>query len=420
MVYRVLLVGNGAREHAVAKKIVEDNGVLYSFMSRENPGIANLSNEYVIDDLNNFECLKNCGFMENIDYAFIGPEAPLAEGIVDYLEDKLHIPTCGPRKSVAKIETSKVFARELLKKHSINGNPNFFVCNNLSMLDTAIDKLGLEVAIKPDGLTGGKGVKVYGDHFQTKEALVKYAEQVLEKHASFLIEEKVIGKEFSLQAFTDGKNLQIMPLVRDYKRAYDNEQGPNTGSMGSYSLPAHNLPFIDEKDMAKAMSILRHTIKAIKEETGIAYKGILYGQFMKNEKGIYLIEFNVRFGDPEAINVLKLLKTGFNTICKSILENNLVEIEFEKRATVCVYVVPKGYPTKPEPNNDLKIPFDLKNELYFASVYRDKQKIRTTTSRALAIVGEGNTLDKAREKAYENVPKIEGKIFYRNDIGQLL
>lgn len=417
MVCKVLLVGNGAREHSIAKKVVDNNGILYSYMSKENPGIARISKKVVLGSLNNFDKLKK---FKKVDYAIIGPENPLANGIVNYLEDKLKIPVCGPRKEVAKIESSKIFSRLLLDAYDISGNVPYVIGKTTKDLETAVSEFGMDFVIKPDGLTGGKGVKVSGDHFKKLTEAQVYVRELLKKDGEFLIEEKKKGQEFSLQVFTDGKNIIPMPLVRDYKRAYENEQGPNTGSMGSYSLPSHNLPFLKKAEYENALNIVRCTIEALNQQNGIRYKGILYGQFMKTEDGIFLIEYNVRFGDPEAMNVLKLLDTDFNEVAQQIIDGNLRSVKFKDLATVCTYLVPKGYPTKPEKDKTITIEPSLTSDLYFASVYSNKKQIRTTNSRAIALVEEGESLEIARDKVYQNIDKIKGELFFRKDIGTLL
>ena len=414
---KVLLIGNGAREHAIAKKIVENEGSLYSYMSRENPGIADLSKKFSIGKLEDFNKLKK---YKNVDYAVVGPENPLSEGITNYLEDKLKIPTCGPRKEVAKIESSKIFARYLLDAYDIPGNIPYTICRSIDDLEDAIHEFGIEIVIKPDGLTGGKGVKVYGDHFTCFKGAKDFAKQLLVQDTEFLVEEKIKGKEFSLQVFTDGKSITPMPLVRDYKRAYDEDKGPNTGSMGSYSLPSHDLPFLSDKDVKSALEILDKTVTALKKETGIDYKGILYGQFMKNNEKIHVIEYNVRFGDPEALNVLKLLNTDFNLIAHQVIDGNLGKAEFSNEATVCTYLVPDGYPINPKDNRTIKVDPSMNSDFYYASVYREKREIKTTKSRAIAIIETGSNLEEAKKKINDNITKIKGDLFYRNDIGVLL
>ncbi|UJG42108.1 MAG: phosphoribosylamine--glycine ligase [Candidatus Heimdallarchaeum aukensis] len=416
MAEKVLLIGNGAREHAMAKKIVENENKLFSYMAYENPGIADISEKFILGNLTNFEKLSK---FENIDYAIIGPELPLSFGLTNYIEDKLEIPVASPRQEVAKIETSKSFARNLLEKYEIEGNPVFKICKTISDFESFVKENGLEIAIKPDGLTGGKAVKVFGDHFSSYSEAEEIVKQTIAKDGLVIIEKKVKGKEFSLQVFTDGKNIQLMPLVRDYKRAYEGDKGPNTGSMGSYSLPDHHLPFLKQNDVEKAVDILKKTIKALKEHTNIPYVGVLYGQFMKSERNVFLIEFNARFGDPEAINVLKLLKDDYNVINQNMIDQSLKKVNFENKATVCNYLVPKGYPINPLKDEKITISYPLKSDLFYASVYRENGTIRTTTSRSLALLGVGNDIFKAKRKVIEDITKIKGKLYWRTDIGEL-
>ena len=242
----------------------------------------------------------------------------------------------------------------------------------------------------------------------------------MNKNQIFLVEEKLQGKEFSLQVFSDGKSIFPMPLVRDYKRAYDGDKGLNTGSMGSYSLPDHNLPFLSKKDVDSALNILRKTIKALHKHFGVYYRGILYGQFMKTNYGIFLVEFNARFGDPEAINVLKLLETDFNKLCLNMIDGSMKSANFSSLATVCTYLVPEGYPTSPVEGTKITIEPKLDVDLYFASVYREKSIIKSTKSRAIALLSTGKKLEEAKDKVYSNLSKIKGKLFYRKDIGVLL
>jgi len=753
MPYKVLLVGNGAREHAIAKKIVEDNGILFSYMSKENPGIADLSQKFLIGDLNDFKKLDH---FKSVDYAIVGPEQPLTEGIADYLEEKLDIPTCSPRKVVSQIESSKIYARKLLDENNLPSNPKYRICNSLNDFKNAIKEFGIEVAIKPDGLTGGKGVRVYGDHFSNYDQAKDYVEILQRQKSQFIVEEKLVGKEFSLQTYSDGKTLIPMPIVKDYKRAFDGDKGPNcyssdteilsengwktfdkleknakvmtfdpenrflkfkrpekiywmkyegemihfnhreldllvtpnhrmlvksrkskkieileaenligekeiflsgiwkgespeyftideynyglkrklekleikfvdwirfmglylsegyvtnrenehrvyicqtknskhfndfekilskipfnysyreedskfrinsiqlvnilkdfgkakekfvpdyirnaknehikeflnafwlgdgslhnermrfhsssrkliddiqelvlktgkssiitvdkrtkmlnpinkkyydasevyslgikpetkvgirkkdikktnyqgyvgcvdvsmgfvvvrrnnrvavsgnTGSMGSYSLPSHSLPFLSNADTVSALKIMKKTVEIIHKKTSFSYIGVLYGQFMKTDNGIFLVEFNARFGDPEALNVLKIQETGFNRVCLSMIDHNLKNVTFSPLATSCVYLVPEGYPTKPLENQFIEVKDSQNYDLYYASVYRRDNQIFTTKSRAIAVVGTGTTLQNARESVMANIPKIKGKLFHREDIG---
>jgi phosphoribosylamine--glycine ligase len=290
-------------------------------------------------------------------------------------------------------------------------------------LEKYLDQVGDEnIVVKPDGLTGGKGVKVYGDHLFSRNDILNYCQELITQNSSFLIEEKCEGEEFTLQTFCDGKNVVGSPLVQDHKRAYEDDKGPNTGGMGSYSMENHLMPFISKIDVENALSDMKEVVSAIKKETGVEYRGFLYGQFMKTKNGIKLIEYNARLGDPEAMNILPLLKTNFLDICYGIMHGNLKsDIEFENYATVCKYLAPEGYPISPLKDqliqiNKAKIE-KLGAKFYYASVYRENGKIYTTTSRAIGVLGISNSLEKAEKVAENGVKCLSGKLFHRKDVG---
>ncbi|MCK4239355.1 MAG: phosphoribosylamine--glycine ligase, partial [Candidatus Lokiarchaeota archaeon] len=276
--------------------------------------------------------------------------------------------------------------------------------------------------VKPDGLTGGKGVKVYGDHLFSKQEIIDYCQKLVKNGMYFIIEEKLEGEEFTLQALVDGNRVVGNLLVQDFKRAYNDDKGPNTGGMGSYSIEDHSLPFIDVFDINEAISEMNKVVSAVKKETGTEYKGFLYGQFMKVKKGIKLVEFNVRLGDPEAMNVLPILKDNFVDLCYKILDGNLpVKLNFEKKATVCKYLAPEGYPVNPLRDQRIIIHKEKIEEIgakfYYASVYKKDNSVYTTTSRAIGMLGISDTLEEAEKIAEKGVSFIEGKLFHRSDVG---
>ncbi len=416
----VLLVGHSARAHAIAEAFNKNKAVkLYSFMKSKNPGIALLSEDVLIGSYSDLESIKEFAKKNKIDFAFIGPEDPLNDGVVDALQE-IGIASVGPTQSLAKLETSKSFTRDLLKKYDIDGNPKFnvFNNNNLNEINDFLNELN-EVVIKPDGLTGGKGVRVQGDHFNTKEEALDYCKEVLETHESVIVEEKLDGEEFSLQCLTDGKAVIMTPPVQDHKRAYENDVGPNTGGMGSYSSENHLLPFLKKEHVDAALEITRKVADAIHEETSEYYKGVMYGGFILTKEGVKLIEYNARFGDPEAMNVLPLLKTDFASICQSIIVQELdrVKVEFEKKATVCKYIVPKGYPDKPVKNEKVEVAKSEKAKMYYASVEQKDDGLYMSGSRAIAFLGIGNSLEEAEKAAEKAVSGVKGKVFHRKDIG---
>lgn len=384
-----------------------------------NPGIAELCDEIIVDDINNPQTTGRYAKEINATLAIIGPENPLANGVSDILWD-LGIPTIGPKKNLAQIEVSKSFTRNLQKIYKIPGSPTYRHFKSMEGVSGFLKKLGDNYVVKYDGLAGGKGVKVSGDHLKNHRAAIEYCDNLIQKGSTFLIEEKFIGEEFSLMSFCDGTNIKHMPAVQDHKRAYDGDLGPNTGGMGSYSDQNHSLPFLKDSDIKEAQSINRETLKALKEHFKEDYKGILYGGFMATANGIKLIEYNARFGDPEAMNVLSILKTDLVEICEHIINGSLdkINIQFENKATVCKYAVPEGYPDKPIKNKPVDVS-KVKNSdlLFYASVDIKDGLLVESGSRTIATVGISNSIFSAEKIAEGSISSIEGPLFHRTDIG---
>jgi len=422
---KILLVGQGAREHAIAKALKKSDIDLFSFMKAKNPGIATLSKKIKIAKLDDYNELGK--FIEEVkpDFAVIGPENPLADGIVDYLLEK-GVESIGPTKSAARIESSKSFTRDLLTKYNIPGQPKYKIFapdTVLIEISEYINQLG-KVAAKRDGLAGGKGVKLMGEHLKDIDEVLDYCQEVFAKGEAIVLEELLEGEEFSLQCFVSGEDIFPTPIAQDHKRAYEGDKGPNTGGMGSYSGEDHLLPFISAEVVEEAKDIIKQTAKAIKKETGRDYIGILYGGFMLTANGLRLLEYNARFGDPEAMNVLPLLKTPLVDIFKAMIKKELskLKIEFARQATVCKYLVPEGYPISPKKEE----PIDVNDEkiikegadLFYSSVSEvEPGKIITTTSRAIAIVGIADELSKAEEIAEKATTYVKGPLFHRKDVG---
>jgi phosphoribosylamine--glycine ligase len=421
----ILLVGNGAREHALAEAISrsEQKPRLFSFMKANNPGIASLSEKIRLGAYSDLNAITGFAAENKIEFAVIGPEDPLNNGVVDALAT-CGIPAVGPTKSLARLETSKSFTRNLVNKYNIPGNPQFKVFKTIDGVETFLNKLD-GIVLKPDGLTGGKGVLVQGDHFTTKEEALKLCQQILMESQSLIVEEKFDGEEFSLQCLCDGKTVVATPLVQDHKRRFEGDKGPNTGGMGSYSLSNHSLPFLKPQDLQDGMEITRKVAAALLKETGSPYKGIMYGGFIATKDGAKLLEYNARFGDPEAMNILPLLKTDFVEICRHIVAGTLdkLKIEFESKATVCKYVVPKDYglpanhPDASSSGAKIEVGDVGKARLYYSSVDQKEDGLYLSSSRAIGIVGIADTLEDARKIAEEGVKAVKGPIAYRTDIG---
>lgn len=417
---KILVVGTGAREHAICNAVKDAE--LYSIMSNKNPGISRIS-KFQISSEKDLKGVKKFALDNNIDIAIIGPEAPLEMGIVDELQEA-GIGCVGPTKEAARIETDKAFMRDLFDTHKIGGSIVYKVFDNVRDAGDFIDEFGKDVVVKPVGLTGGKGVKIVGEHLEDGETAKKYVKDIIDNkisgYAQVVIEERLIGEEFTVQAFVDGDNVIPMPAAQDHPHAYEGDQGPITGGMGSYSDKNGLLPFLDKKNYDESVKIMQDTVKAVKKEVG-AYKGILYGQFMLCKEGPKLVEYNARFGDPEAMNVLPLLKTDFIELCNGIVEGNLKKADFEKKATVCKYIVPKGYPETGKAGQIIDVNESKINEkgalVYYAAVNQKDDKIYTSASRALGLVGIGDSIEEA-EKICETVTGyVKGDIYHRRDVG---
>ncbi len=420
---KILLVGSGAREHAIAKAIANSkNAKLFSFMSARNPGIMRISKEWTTGDICNVEAVTKWAISHSAELAVIGPEAPLNAGIADSLNNS-SIPCVGPTKRAAMLECDKSFARNLMKKHRIPGCPKFGVFSDAKEAAKFIDSLD-EVVVKPAGLTGGKGVKVMGPHLKNKEEAKKYARETLEQKIgtlpSVVIEEKLVGQEFTLQAFVDGKSVIGMPTVQDHKLAFDGDTGPNTGGMGSYSDAGDLLPFIFQKDYDSGIAIMEKTVEALAKE-GSPYKGFLYGQFIATKKGVSVIEFNARLGDPEAMNVLSLLESDFVELLSQITTGTLKPAHFSKKATVCKYLVPEGYPEKPKKNEPIKVDEKgiekLGAQLFYASVDERGGIIYEMGSRTVTLLGIADSISEAEKIAEKATSFVQGPLFHRKDIG---
>ncbi len=416
---KILIVGNGAREHAIAYALSKSpqKPVLFAYMKANNPGVADMCEQVQLGKYDDSDAIVAFAKAMNVDFAIIGPEAPLETGAVDALEQE-GISAVGPKKELARLETSKSFTRLLTKKYNIPGTPKFKVFESMDGIKEFLDELD-ESVVKPDGLTGGKGVRVQGDHYKTKEEALKYCEEVLKDHPSVVIEEKLEGEEFSLQSFCDGEHIFDCPPVQDHKRAFDGDKGPNTGGMGSYST-GKLLPFMTEKDLEEAHEITLQVAKAIKEECGEPYKGVMYGGFICTKNGVKLIEYNARMGDPEAMNVLPIMKNDFVEVCKAIIDGTLDKIEpsFEDKATVCKYAVPEGYPTNPV--KDKKVDVSEVPDaalIFYAAVDKKEDGLYMSSSRAMGLVGIATDIDDAEVIAEEAVCSVKGPVFHRKDIG---
>ena len=421
---KVLAVGGGGREHAAVEALYRSGSEIYSVMKNANPGIMKRAKKTLLCSEKDLD--KVCAFAKEngVELAYIGPEAPLEVGIVDALE-AIGVKCAAPTKAAARIETSKTFMRELVDKYRIAGNLGFAHFDNAKDAETYLKTIDHEIVVKPVGLTGGKGVKVQGEHLHNFEETMEYINEIFNENiggAGVILEEKAVGEEFTQMAFVDGSKVVPMPLVQDHKRAYEGDIGPNTGGMGSYTDNNHLLPFITEAERKDAIAIIQSVIDAMAKE-GCPYRGPIYGQFMLTVKGPKIIEFNARFGDPEAMNVLTALESSFEDICWQMATGTLKEdVKFFNKATVCKYIVPKGYGVKSESGHEITVDEEGVEKsgavIYYANVDQKDGKLVTGTSRSIGVVGIGKDLEEAEQNCEKAVQFIKcDAIFMRHDIG---
>ena len=417
----ILVIGSGARENAIVRALYRSpkDKEIFCLGSNVNPGIAELCADLTVANINDTHIITSYAEKRAIDLAIIGPENPLAVGAADVLWDS-GVKVVGPRKDLAQIETSKAFTRDLLTEYNISGCPKYKTFTSLSGVADFLDELGESFVVKYDGLAGGKGVKVSGDHLHSHDDAKIYCKELVEKGSVFVLEEKLIGQEFSLMSFCDGETLKHMPAVQDHKRAYEGDTGPNTGGMGTYSDGDHSLPFLTKHDVNQAHEINTATAKALKNKFGDGYRGVLYGGFITTADGVKLIEYNARFGDPEAINVLSLLESDFIEICNGITDGRLnrVDVRFKNKATVCKYAVPEGYPDDPVKGESIDLSnIENTDSLFYASVDVHNGKLIEAGSRTIAVVGLAESISAAEQLAEKEVSAVSGPLFHRSDIG---
>jgi len=412
----VLVIGGGAREHTLVWKINQSPKVQEIYGAPGNAGTGLIAKNLDIKSTD-LQALAQAAQERKIDLAVVGPEAPLAAGIVDLFHSR-SIPIFGPSKEAAKIESSKVFAKELMQKYGIP----CALSKNFSSFEEAKDYVRSQktpIVVKADGLAAGKGSIMASTIDDAVKALSEIMQERIfgEAGDQVLIEECLVGKEVSLLAFTDSKTVVPMVPACDYKRVADGDQGPNTGGMGSYSPPG----FFDEKmvDRVRA-TILEPTVRAMAEE-GKPYRGVLYAGLMVTEEGPKALEFNARFGDPENQVMLPRLESDLVDIMLAVIEGRLdkIEVKWSDEACVGVVMASGGYPGSYQTGFPIE-GLDRVGEdvlVFHAGTKARKGKILTDGGRVLTVAATGKTMVEAREKVYSNIPRIhfEG-CHYRKDI----
>jgi len=445
-----LVVSYGAREVAMvdafARSINYNVEIYIADKQRNSFNIEKAVKHVVIPDLNVKEI---CKFAEankdKIDFGIVGPEKPIIEGVRDFIEKRTGIPMICPKKEYA-IEASKVQQRLLFQEIVPKVNPRYKIFNPKDYTSTAevkkavyswLDELKNETVVKPDKPAAGKGVGVWGDHFTTREQLFEHFLANFQ-HGQVIIEEKIEGEESSFQAFCDGKHLVPLPDTRDYKRAFDDDKGTNTGGMGSYKDAGEVLPFLTDADRERELAIVKMLFEKWKEKVGdsTGLRGVpFYVAFMHTGKESKILENNSRPGDPEIINILPTLRDDFVDVCFKILEGNLTRVELMKAATVVTYKAPPNYggyiDTFPNLVNKSEIdtPVDLTKAYKLTKKYGDKIRIYPASmelrngetyalkSRAVGVVGVGDNIEEARQISLEGIKAIKGgALWHRTDI----
>ncbi|MUW14915.1 phosphoribosylamine--glycine ligase [Halorubrum sp. CBA1125] len=410
MTETVLLVGGGGREHAIARAVADDCA-LYACASNRNPGIRRLADGFEAIEETDAEAVADYATAVGADLAVIGPESALEAGVADALDD-VGVYAFGPQAEEARLETDKAYQRQFMDEESIPGCPDFEVFDDVEAACAYIDEYDGDLAVKPAGLTGGKGVKVIGDQVTDEEAKAYLRESDYDR---IVLEERLVGEEFTIQAFVANGDLRTTPAVQDHKRAYEGDEGPNTGGMGSYSDTGRSLPFMAEGDYEAAIDVLDAVVGALP-----AYKGVLYGQFMLTADGPKVVEFNARFGDPEAMNTLPVLETPFLDVLTAARDDDpLPELSFSGEATVCKYAVPDGYPTDPDAGALIAVDEESAGDalLFYASVDERDDGLYTTTSRSFAVVGRGDSIAAAEAEAEAALSAAGDRVRIRHDIG---
>ena len=418
----VLILGSGGREHAIAHKITQSDLLHQLFVAPGNAGTAQLGTNLNLD-INDFDAIKEICLKNNIDLVVVGPEDPLVNGIYDYFkadESLKNIHIFAPSKEAAQLEGSKEYAKEFLIKNNIpTAKYKSFDIETLQQGYKFLDTLNPPYVLKADGLAAGKGVVILTNLKEAKKELSDMLTNKKFGKASnkVVIEEFLDGIELSCFVVTDGESYKILPFAKDYKRILDGDKGLNTGGMGAVSP----VPFVDEVFYNKIKeTIVKPTIKGLKKNN-LTYKGVIFIGLIKVNNNPFVIEYNVRFGDPETEVVLPRITSDVLELFQKVASSNLKEynLKITKETALTLMLVSGGYPEKYEKGKEIKGLNNITDSIVFhAGTKKDGDKIYTNGGRVLAITSFGNSIQEARTKSYKNAEKIdfEGK-FYRKDIG---
>ena len=408
---KVLVIGSGGRCHAIVEALSRSPRAEKIYCAPGNAGIASLAECVAIKDTA-VEELVAFAKSNDIGLTVVGPEASLAAGVVDrFREEGLRI--FGPTKAATEIESSKDFAKRLMKKYDVP-TADYATFSDFEEAMAYVRRGTLPTVLKYDGLAAGKGV-VIAETMEEAEATLR--DMLLDTkfgEGRVVIEEFLTGEEFSLMCFVAGNKICPMPVAQDHKRAYDNDEGPNTGGMGAYT----SLPFITAEDHAYAMQNIMQRVADAMVAEGTPFTGVLYGGLMKTPQGIKVIEFNARFGDPETEVVLPRLKSDIVDIFCAVADHTDTELEWHDFMTLGIVLASKGYPGDYKKGVEIGGLNEVEGTLYHMGTKAEGEKILTNGGRVLFVVGKGATLDEARRNALQDVERIAcDNLFHRTDIG---
>ena len=408
---KVLVVGSGGRCHAIVEALSKSPQVEKIFCAPGNAGIAALAECVAIKETQ-VEELKEFALANNIELTVAGPEVALEAGIADVFRAN-GLRLFGPTKSAARIETSKQFAKDLMLKYDIP-TAAYATFEDFDAAFEYVKAGSLPTVLKYDGLAAGKGVVIAETLEQAEEALRDMLQDEKFGKGKVVIEEYLEGPEFSLLCFVNGKEVYPMPVAQDHKRAFDGDEGPNTGGMGAYT----ELPFITEEDLEYAMNkIMRPTAAAMVEE-GCSFCGVLYGGLMKTKQGIKVIEFNARFGDPETEVILPRMTSDICQVFCDVADGKTPTIEWNNMATLGIVLASKGYPGSYEKGYVIEGTEEVDGSIYHMGTALKDGKYVTSGGRVMIVVCQAPTLREAQQKAAAEVAKIKcDNLFHRNDIG---
>ena len=413
---KILVVGGGGREHAICWKLSNESNVEKIYCAPGNAGIADVAECIDIND-DNIEDLLQFAKENKIDLTIVGPEVPLVAGIVDKFEEE-NLKIFGPNKKCSQLEGSKAFSKDFMIRHNLP-TAKYKEYTDLDKAIAEIDEFGYPVVIKADGLAAGKGVVIP----ENREDAIKTLKEMMTDHKfgdagnKIVIEEFLTGVETSILAFVDNDTIVPMVSAKDHKKVFDGETGLNTGGMGTFS-PSEI--YTDELAKEIQEKILDKTLEGFKKDN-LDYKGILFVGLMITDEGPKVLEYNVRFGDPETQSVLFRLNTDLNKIMTAIIDNNLknIEINYSKEEAICVMLTSGGYPEAYEKGKIITGLENLDSDIvvFHSGTKFDGENIVTNGGRVIGITAKGSSVKEASDKVYENIKKInfEG-MHYRKDI----